>query len=214
MIKIHRLVFNPFQENTYIIYDETKECVIVDCGCYTVSEQDEITSFISENQLIPKYAINTHCHIDHVLGITFVKEKYGIEAIAHGEELLMLQMLPQHALMFGISIDSAPEVEITVSDGDTIKFGNTELKVIHTPGHTRGGICFYSEVCNFLVSGDTLFEGSIGRTDLPGGNYDTIIGSIKAKLLTLNQTTTVYPGHGSETTIAIEKSSNPFLTEK
>ncbi len=214
MIKIHRFVFNPFQENTYIVYDETKECVIVDCGCYTKSEQDEIVSFISENQLIPKYTINTHCHIDHVLGLTFIKEKYGIEAIAHGEELLMLQMLPQHALMFGLSIENAPEVEITVNDGDTIKFGNSELKVIHTPGHTRGGVCFYNENGSFLISGDTLFQGSIGRTDLPGGNYDTIIDSIKTKLLTLNQNTTVYTGHGSETTIGNEKSNNPFLVEK
>lgn len=214
MVSIERFTFNPFQENTYLVFDETKECVIIDCGCYTPSEQNELSAFISRNNLIPKYSINTHCHVDHVLGISFLKEQYGIKSIAHREDLPMLQMLPQHALMFGLSIDNAPEIDVTVDEGDIIRFGNSLIKVIHTPGHSLGGICLLSEEGKFLVSGDSLFQGSIGRTDLPGGNYSSLIDSIKLKLLTLDPNTKVYPGHGNSTTIEYEKNNNPFLVEQ
>jgi hydroxyacylglutathione hydrolase len=214
MVSIERFTFNPFQENTYVVFDETRECVIIDCGCYTPDEQKELSTFIASNNLIPKYTINTHCHVDHVLGISYLKEKYGIESIAHREDLPMLQMLPQHALMFGLSIDKAPEIDITADEGDTIRFGNSQIKVIHTPGHSLGGICLLSEEGNFVVSGDSLFQGSIGRTDLPGGNYSNLINSIKLKLLTLDPNTKVFPGHGNPTTIEHEKNSNPFLVEQ
>ncbi len=211
MENIKQFTFNPFQENTYVVYDATGECVVVDCGCYTPNEQQVLVDFLTNNKLKPKYTINTHCHVDHVIGISFIKEKYGARSIAHGEDITMLQMLPQHALMFGLAIDSAPDIDIMVKDGDRIRFGNTELKVIHTPGHSRGGVCFYSQSGNFIITGDTLFEGSIGRTDLPGGNYNIILSSIKSKILPLGDAITVYPGHGNSTTIGKEKTSNPFL---
>jgi glyoxylase-like metal-dependent hydrolase (beta-lactamase superfamily II) len=214
MLNIERFTFNPFQENTYVIFDETRECVIIDCGCYTPGEQNELDAYIAKNNLVPKYSINTHCHVDHVLGLSFLKHKYGVESMAHREELPMLQMLPQHALMFRLAIDNAPEIDTTVDEGDIINFGTSHIKVIHTPGHTKGGICLHFEEGNFIVSGDTLFQGSIGRTDLPGGNYNTLIDSIKLKLLTLDPNTNVLPGHGNATTIGKEKTSNPFLVEQ
>ena len=204
-------VFNPFQENTFVIYDDTKECVIVDAGCYTQSEQEELVAFIEKNGLTPKLAINTHGHIDHVLGNAFVKEKFKLDIAGHLEDLTLMQSATTHALMYGLSIDDVPSIDINLNHGDVITFGNSELKVIHTPGHSSGGICFYSEKDNFIISGDTLFKASIGRTDLPGGNYDTLISSITQNLLSLSENLVVYPGHGDPTTIGWEAQNNPFL---
>lgn len=214
MIQISRFIFNPFQENTYVLFDETNECVIVDAGCYTAEEQAELEEFISSNNLIPKLAINTHGHIDHILGNKFVKDKWGVELLGNPEDIPLLQSAVNQALMFGLSVDDVPNFDKFINNGDTIRFGNSELKVIGTPGHSRGGICIYSPEANFLLAGDTLFKASIGRTDLPGGNYEQLIQSINQNLLTLPENVVVYSGHGDPSTLGWEKNNNPFLNEQ
>ncbi len=214
MIQINRFIFNPFQENTYVLFDETNECVIVDAGCYTSEEQAELEEFISSNKLIPKLAINTHGHIDHILGNKFVKDKWGVELLGNPEDIPLLQSALNQALMFGLSVDDVPNFDKFINNGDTISFGKSELKVIGTPGHSRGGICLYSPEANFLLAGDTLFKASIGRTDLPGGNYNQLIQSINENLLTLPESVVVYSGHGDPSTLGWEKNNNPFLTKQ
>jgi len=210
-MKIKQFVQNPFQENTYLVYDDTGEAIIIDAGSYTQSDVDEIKRFTDENKLTVKFLVNTHCHIDHVIGVNTLCKLYGVDCYAHREELPMLQSVPTQAIMFGLEIDTIPQIDKTINDGDTVKFGNTSLQVIHTPGHTRGCVCFYSELDRILFSGDTLFQGSIGRTDLAGGNYDSIIRSITTKLLTLPDDIKVFPGHGPSTTIGKERIGNPYL---
>jgi glyoxylase-like metal-dependent hydrolase (beta-lactamase superfamily II) len=214
MTKIKTFVFNPFQENTYVLFDETKECVIIDSGCHSEAEQKELTGFIETNGLKPKYAINTHGHVDHVLGSAFVKSKFKVDILGHPEDLPLMQSAVNLGLMYGISIEDVPTIDVNINDGDLIKFGNSELEVIHTPGHSLGGVCLLCRKEGFIISGDTLFNGSIGRTDLPGGNYDQLISSITEKILTLNGDYNVYPGHGEPTTIEWEKSNNPFLSKQ
>jgi glyoxylase-like metal-dependent hydrolase (beta-lactamase superfamily II) len=211
MIELKQFVFNPFQENTYIVFDETKECVIVDAGCYTSNEQSELVNFINSNHLKPIYAINTHGHVDHVLGNMFVKENFNVKIVGNAEDLMLIQSAVTHALMYGLSIDDVPSIDFMVNQGDTVKFGNSELAVIHTPGHSPGGICLFSKTGNFILVGDTLFKASIGRTDLPGGNYDELINSISTKIIPLGDDIVVYSGHGDSTTIGWEKQNNPFL---
>jgi len=211
MINLKQFTFNPFQENTYVVFDETAECVIVDAGCYSSDEQIELVEFIQSNGLKPKYLINTHGHIDHVLGNQFVKDKYGVEILANAEDYPLLKSVPAQAMMFGLSAEPVPEIDVYLNHGDIIRFGNAELEVIHTPGHTKGGICLYSKTGEFLISGDTLFKSSIGRTDLQGGSFDQIIQSITSRLLTLGDNVKVYPGHGEASTIGYEKKNNPFL---
>jgi hydroxyacylglutathione hydrolase len=211
MITVKTFIFNPFQENTYLLYDETKECIIVDAGCYTQSERAELEDFINQNQLEPKFAIITHGHIDHILGNAFIKERFNIEILGQPEDLFLIQSAVNHALMFGLSIDDVPSIDRNINDGDVLKFGNSTLRVIHTPGHSLGGICLYSDTDNFVITGDTLFRESIGRTDLPGGNYNQIIETIKTKLLSLSENVKVYPGHGEPSTIGWERGNNPYL---
>ncbi|MCB8964803.1 MAG: MBL fold metallo-hydrolase [Bacteroidales bacterium] len=212
-MKIKQFVFNPFQENTYLLYDETGEAIIVDAGCHTSSETAEVKQFAEENNLTVKFLVNTHCHIDHVLGVNALRSAFGVESYAHREELPMLQTVPSQAQMFGFDIDTVPQIDKTLEDGDTIKFGNTTLQVIHTPGHTPGGICLYSTSNNIVLTGDTLFQGSIGRTDLGGGSFDSIINSITTRLLTLPDEVIALPGHGPATTIGKERVFNPYLKD-
>jgi glyoxylase-like metal-dependent hydrolase (beta-lactamase superfamily II) len=214
MATIKTFVFNPFQENTYLIYDETKECIIVDAGCYTADEQNELAAFINQNNLTVRQIVNTHGHVDHVLGNAFVKAQYKASIAANPEDYSLMQSASAHAIMYGLTIDDVPGIDINLNHGDTIRFGETSLKVIHTPGHSQGGICLLSEADNFILSGDTLFRSSIGRTDLPGGDYDQLINSIETQLLTLSPETKVYPGHGEPTTIGWEKQNNPFLAKQ
>jgi glyoxylase-like metal-dependent hydrolase (beta-lactamase superfamily II) len=210
-MQIKRFVFNPFQENTYLVYDQTREALIIDAGCFNPSEAAEVKKFVDSNQLKVKYLVNTHCHIDHILGITALKGLFGCECLAHREDIPLLESAPTHALMFGLYIDEVPYIDRMVDEGEPIAFGDSQLVVIHTPGHTRGGICLYSPQDKALFAGDTLFQGSIGRTDLAGGSYDTLIESITKKILTLDDAVVVYPGHGESTTIGNERRSNPFL---
>ncbi len=210
-MKVARFIFNDFSENTYVLYDETKECVIIDPGCYTNSEQNELRKFIQENGLNPVKLINTHCHIDHVLGNSFVANTFSVALYLHKEELLTYNNNFSLANMFGYSLDAIPDNLIYINEGDVLTFGNTTLKVLLTPGHSIASLSFYNDDEKILISGDVLFYLSIGRTDLPGGNFETLIQSIRTKLFTLPDETVVYSGHGNETTIGFEKQNNPFL---
>ena len=211
MFQVKSFTFNDFQENTYILFDETKECVIVDPGCNNDNERKILSEFISQNELTPIHLINTHCHIDHILGNKFVADTYGLTLVGHKGEIPVLEFGVQTAAMYHISYESSPSIEIFVDEGDVISFGNTELGVLFTPGHSPASISLYHKENNVLIAGDVLFQGSIGRTDLPGGNFEVLIRMIKSKFFTLPDQTIVYSGHGDQTTIGIEKRSNPFL---
>jgi glyoxylase-like metal-dependent hydrolase (beta-lactamase superfamily II) len=214
MIQIKQFVFNPFQENTYVLYDETKECVFVDAGCYSPDEQNELVRFIESNGLTPKYSIITHGHVDHVIGNGFVKQRFGVEILGNPEDLPLLQAVAIQAAMFGLVIDDVPNIDTYINHNDSIRFGSSELKVIHTPGHSLGGICLYCAADKFIIAGDTLFKASIGRTDLSGGNFEQIISSISNKLLPLGDDVVVYSGHGESSTIGWEKKNNQFLSKQ
>lgn len=214
MTKVKKFVFSPFQENTYVLYDESKECVIIDPGCYDEKERKELVSFIEENDLNPVRLLNTHCHLDHVFGNKFVAEKYNLILECHEEEVVVLQFASQAAQMYGVHMESSPLPGKYINEGDVITFGNTTLSTLLTPGHSPASICFYCEKDNFLIAGDTLFRLSIGRTDLPGGDHETLLKSIKEKIFPLPKNTVVYSGHMEETTIGYEKVNNPFVGER
>ncbi|MFP4025254.1 MAG: MBL fold metallo-hydrolase [Thiohalospira sp.] len=213
MIKLKIFVFNPFQENTFLLYDETKECVIIDAGCNNLNENNELFSFISENELVPKYLINTHCHIDHIMGNSAVLDKYKIPSIAHKDDLPLIERANDMALAFGFNVKEPPKPTMFVNHSDEIKFGNSVLEVRYVPGHSPGSIALIAQNDKFAIVGDVLFKGSIGRTDLPGGDYHTLIDSIKQQIFTLDEDFVIYPGHGDSTTVQHEKSTNPFLVD-
>ncbi len=211
MLQVKSFTFNDFSENTYILFDETKECVIIDPGCNNDTERKIISAFISDHELTPIHLINTHCHIDHILGNKYISETYGLTLISHKGEIPVLDFGAQTASMYHIPYELSPPIEIFVDEGDVINFGNTELEVLFTPGHSPASISFYNKENHILIAGDVLFQGSIGRTDLPGGNFEVLIRMIKSKFLILPEETIVYSGHGDQTTIGIETRNNPFL---
>jgi glyoxylase-like metal-dependent hydrolase (beta-lactamase superfamily II) len=211
MITVERLVFNAFQENTYLIHDETGECVIIDPGCSDAAEQRELDHFISQNNLKPVAHLYTHCHIDHVLGINHVFSTYGLRPMIHPESLKILHSAPDHGRMFGVELNEIVEPETFLNEGDQVKFGNSSLEVLYTPGHVDGHICLVSQAAKFVIVGDVLFNGSIGRTDLPTGDFDLLAESIRQKLYTLPPDFIAYPGHGPQTTIGHEMNNNPFV---
>ncbi|MFL5753031.1 MAG: MBL fold metallo-hydrolase [Bacteroidia bacterium] len=210
-MKVQYLTFGPFQENTYVLSDETNECVIIDPGCYGSGEQQDLKRLIEDNGLKPVHLLNTHCHVDHVAGNLFVYETYGLKPQIHKNDLPVLNSQQRVSEMYGLPCELSPLPEAFFDEGDKISFGNTELEVIFTPGHAPGHVVFYHKAQGILINGDVLFRGSIGRTDLPLGDHDTLIRSIKTKLFVLPDDTVVYTGHGPETTIGMEKKSNPFL---
>ena len=212
MALVAKFALNPFQENTYLLYDDTKECIIIDPGCFTISEKKIITDFIEENQLKPVRLINTHCHLDHVFGNKFIAETYNLVLEIHEGELPVLESMPAVCAKYGIPFSEySPMPGRFIEEGEIIKFGNTSLKTLFTPGHSPASISFYCEADQFIIAGDVLFHGSIGRTDLPGGNFDALITSIRTQLFPLGDEVKVYSGHGPETTIGFERSNNPFL---
>lgn len=210
-MEIYKQFFNPIDVNTYILADTSGDCVIIDCGCYDRAEFNDLINLIEQRKLKPVLLLNTHCHLDHIFGDIFVMEKYGLGAYCHNDDTSNRRNSIHHAQMFGLSMEKPPEPAGYLTDGQKISFGQTELSVIHVPGHSPGGIAFYSRNDNVVFTGDALFAGSIGRTDLPGGNYETIINSITNKLFTLPAETLVYPGHGSSTSIGTEIESNPYF---
>lgn len=211
MINIHYFTFGPFQENTYILWDETKECIILDPGNNNASENKKLSDFITEKQLILKRLILTHAHVDHINGNKYVFDTYGLLPEVHKDDVYFIEKHLATATMYGISVEQSPMPKAFINEGDIIKFGNSTLNTLHTPGHSPGSISFYNLEDKFIIGGDVLFYGSIGRTDLPMGNHETLIKSIKEKLMPLGDDMKVYSGHGMPTTIGFERTHNPFL---
>jgi glyoxylase-like metal-dependent hydrolase (beta-lactamase superfamily II) len=212
MLHLKVFTFNPFQENTYVIYNDEKECAIIDPGCYGASEEQELKKFITDNGLQPIMLLNTHAHVDHVFGNYFVCNEYRLLPVMHENELGILHSLLTVAELYGFKATESPEPVKFLKEGDIINLGSTKIKVLFTPGQSPGSVSFYVEEEKLLIAGDVLFQSSIGRTDLPGGDYDTLISSIKQQLFPLPDDTKVFPGHGPATTIGWEKKHNPFLT--
>ncbi len=211
MLQIKKFVFNAFQVNTYLLYDETGECAIIDAACSDLYEEDELANFIRLQGLKPVLLLSTHAHIDHVLGNAFVRDTYGLELAGHFDSIQYLHNAKEYAANFGLRLTEVVKPSVMLTDGQLLKFGNSSLEVFETPGHALGSLCFYNKENNFVLAGDVLFYQSIGRTDLPGGDYDVLKNSIWGKLFVLPDDTIVYPGHGPETTIGSEKVSNPFV---
>jgi glyoxylase-like metal-dependent hydrolase (beta-lactamase superfamily II) len=211
MIKLQNFVFNDLGVNAFILYDITQECVIIDPGFNSVKEQSQFTDFISQNNLRPVYIINTHGHFDHVFGNKLLKDLYQCPLLMHHDDLNLIENIDKYAGIFGFFVDKAPKPDRYIHDNETLTFGGASLKVIHVPGHSPGSICLYSEIDNLLICGDVLFNGSIGRTDLPAGNHGLLIRGIREKLMILPRDTVVWPGHGPKTTIGLEHDTNPFL---
>lgn len=210
-MQIKKLTFNPIQENMYVIYDDTKECIVIDPGCYFYQEKEELKSFIEENELKPVKLINTHCHLDHICGNKYVAETWKLKLEANKLDEYNLQRSIEAGILYNMPIEASPPIEVDLKEGEEIRFGNSRLSILFTPGHSSGSISFYSEEHKFLIAGDVLFRMSIGRTDLPGGDFDTLIDTIKSKLMILPKDVVVYSGHGEETTIGYEIKNNPFL---
>jgi hydroxyacylglutathione hydrolase len=211
MLQIKSFVFSPIQENTYVLYNGQKECAIIDPGCYFEEEKEALNSFIDENGLKPLLLLNTHCHLDHVFGNKLIAETYGLTLHLHEKEKQVLAFAPASGLMYNMPFDNYAGEFIVLKEGDNIQLGSDELKVIEAPGHSPGHVCFYCEKQGFIIAGDVLFQRSIGRSDLPGGNHQTLLDSIRKKLFVLPDETIVYSGHGELTTIGDEKKYNPFL---
>lgn len=210
-LKLHNLVFNSFSVNTYILEAENGDCIIVDAACSNSAEQTQLENFLKEKNITPIMQINTHTHIDHILGCDFVKNKFNIPWYIHEEAQSVLREAPVFASLFGIKDMELPKPDGFVEENQEIKLGNNTIKILHTPGHAPGSICLYVPDSNMVITGDVLFNGSIGRTDLVGGDYETLINQIKSKLLVLPDETIVYPGHGPKTSIYEERENNPYL---
>jgi len=212
MITIEQLTFNPFQENTYVVYDETKECVIIDPGMYTEEERKQFEKYILNNGLKPVKLVSTHSHLDHVFGNAFVAKTYNLGLEIHKEDLQTLQMFARTVEMYQIpNTEESPMPENYFEEGDKITFGNSHLDILFVPGHSPGHVAFVDHISKNIINGDCLFNQSIGRTDLPVGNHEQLLESIRTKLFTLDDDYQVYCGHGPVTTIGFEKRSNPFL---
>lgn len=212
MITVKAILVNPFQENTYILHDETGECIIIDPGMYDGDEQNLVVNYVTQNKLKPVKLLLTHAHIDHILGNKFIHDQYGLLPEYHKGEEFLLTGSPAVAAKYGLRYDVSPQAVKYIADEEEISFGKSTLKSILAPGHSPAHLCFYSAKNGFVIGGDVLFYNSIGRTDLPGGDFDTLISSIKNRLFTLSDETVVYSGHGPETSIGFEKKTNPFLT--
>lgn len=211
MIHIKAFTFSPISENTYVLYNNEGKAIIIDPGCYFPNEQETLKNFLTDNSLTPVYLLNTHCHLDHVFGNKWVHETYGLEPHLHPNEEAMLALAPVSGERWGLPFQNYAGPLHFLNDGDTVLLGETEIQVILAPGHSPGSICFYIPSQGDLIGGDVLFRGSIGRTDLPGGDSETLLNSIREKLWVLPDETVVYSGHGIKTTIGYEQRNNPFL---
>lgn len=211
MLTVKTFTFNPVQENTYVLYNEKKECCIIDPGCYFSEERDRLKTDIEKTGLKPVLLLNTHCHLDHIFGNKFVHETWGLDLHIHEKEKIVLANGPASGLRFQLPFENYEGPLIYIKEGENIKLGDDELEVFFTPGHSPGSVSFYHETGGFVIGGDVLFNSSIGRTDLPGGDYDTLVNSIQTKFFTLPDDTKVYSGHGPVTTVGFEKMNNPFV---
>lgn len=212
MLRLKKFVFNPWEENTYIIFDETKSGAIIDCGCIDETEQNILLEYVNKMELKINSLLQTHLHLDHIFGYPFAVKTFGIKAYANKNDEFLLEEFNNQISSFGINFyEKQPSIGTYIEEGDFIKFGNTELLCIHVPGHSPGGICFYNEKNKILFSGDCIFQGSIGRTDLNRGNYNDLINNLKNKILILPEDVKIFPGHGPSSNIGFEKKNNPFL---
>lgn len=211
MLSVQSFTFNPVQENTYVLYNDSGLCCIIDPGCYFPEEEQELKNFIEQNSLRPVLLLNTHCHLDHVFGNKFVHKTWGLILHIHPLEKKLLDFAPQSGQMWQLPFDNYEGELVYLKEGTFIKVGTDELEIRFTPGHSPGSICFFHEPGGFVIGGDVLFNGSIGRTDLPGGDFKTLINSIQTQLFTLPDDTKVYSGHGPVTTVGYEKMNNPFV---
>ena len=217
MLNIKAFTFNPVQENTYVLYNEKAECCIIDPGCYFPEEKNELKTWIERSGWNPLLLLNTHCHLDHVFGNKFIQDTWGLTLHIHEKEKKMLELAPASGEMWQLPFENYDGELIFIKEGEKIKLGNDEMEIRFTPGHSPGSVCFYypqdaaHEPGGFVIGGDVLFNGSIGRTDLPGCDFDTLIKSIQTQLFTLPDDTKVYSGHGPVTTVGFEKMNNPFV---
>ncbi len=212
MLKIQKFVFNPFSENTYIVWDDnSKTGAIIDPGCNDDNEREAVDNFIMSNSLNLKFLINTHCHIDHIFGNAYIKKNYGVKFLAPEKDVPLLDMMMNVAKMYAVELVPSPPPDELIFDEQKFLLGKTEGKFLFTPGHSPGEVCLYFEKDKICFTGDVLFNKNIGRTDLPGGSYDTLIDSIENKLFTLPDDVTICPGHGAASTIGDEKKNNPFF---
>jgi glyoxylase-like metal-dependent hydrolase (beta-lactamase superfamily II) len=211
MLTIKSFVFSPLQENTYLLINEEKQCCIIDPGCYFQQEKDMLKNYVHENMIQPVLLLNTHCHLDHVFGNKFVHETWGLLPHIHEKEKKLLTLASASADMWGMPFDEYQGELKYIKEGTSIGLEGDEMEVLFTPGHSPGSVSFYYEKGGFVIGGDVLFSGSIGRTDLPGGDYDVLIRSIQTKFFTLPDDTKVFSGHGPVTTIGFEKMNNPYV---
>lgn len=211
MFTLKQFIFSPVQENTYVLSNESLECCIIDPGCYSYNERKQLKDYIQDHALVPKYLLNTHCHLDHIFGNRFIQQTYGLTLHLHPKEKQVLAMGPTFGESWGLPFENYDGEFIFLTEKDLIQLGTDQLSILETPGHSPGSISFYCKEQGFIISGDVLFDGSIGRTDLPGGDFEILINSIKMKLWPLPDDVIVYSGHGPSTTIGKEKRTNPFL---
>lgn len=211
MLTIQTFTFNPIQENTYILYNEKKDCCIIDPGCYFPAENKKLQSFVNDLSLNPVLLLNTHCHLDHVFGNKFVFDTWGLVPHIHEKEKAMLERAPQSGEMWGLPFENFEGEPVYIKENSIISLGEDELEIRFTPGHSPGSVSFYNEKGKFIIGGDVLFNGSVGRTDLPGGDPAILLNSIQTQFFTLPNDTKVYSGHGPVTTIGFEKMNNPYV---
>lgn len=212
-MKVARLIFNPLQENTYVVWDESGEAIIIDAGNSSEREHDALKKFVSDNGLKVVMAVNTHGHFDHLLGVAEVCDEWKVPFALSSKDEFLLRDAATHAELFGVRSGDMKEIDIDLDTTDTLRFGNSELKILKTPGHTPGHVVLYAEQANVLFTGDTLFRESIGRTDLPGGDYSWIMRSIIDTILPLGDQVKIYPGHGEMSDLGHESMYNPFIVE-
>lgn len=211
MLTVKSFTFNPVEENTYILYNAAGACCIIDPGCYFPEERDRLKMTIEKEGLRPLLLLNTHCHLDHVFGNKFIYDTWNLPLHLHEKEKPVLDFAPQSGLMWQMPFDNYDGPLVYLREGESIKIGDDTLQILFTPGHSPGSVSFYHEEGGFVIGGDVLFNGSIGRTDLPGGDYDTLVNSIQTQFFTLPDDTKVYSGHGPVTTVGFEKMNNPFV---
>ncbi len=214
MLHIKSFTFNPFQENTYLLYDDSGTAVLIDPGCHTSGERAELENFIATQGLKIQHLLNTHCHIDHVLGNAWAKKRFGIPLWIHEKESSVLKSVEAYAPNYGFHGYESTTADDYLVEGQDFSVGQETLKVLFVPGHAPGHVVFYHQPSGQCIGGDTLFRGSIGRTDLPGGNHDLLLSKIRSELFSLPDETVIFPGHGPETTIGFEKIHNPFVGER
>lgn len=211
MFTVKAFTFSPIQENSYLLYNEKGHALIIDPGCYFEDEREELQLFVQQNKLKPQLLLNTHCHLDHVFGNKWMHETYHLLLHIHPNEKQVLDFAPASGLMWNLPFDNYNAELKYLKEGGDILLDDDRLEILFTPGHSPGHVCFYCEEQGFVIGGDVLFRESIGRTDLPGGHFETLINSIKTQLFSLPDETMVYSGHGPATTIGHEKKHNPFL---